>query len=45
MVFPFQRERVFHVNICVLMYDCYFELLILIVDNITWYLTFGLGEN
>ena len=29
--FSFQRERVFHVNICVLVCDCYFELLIFMI--------------
>ena len=31
VVFSLQRERVFHVNICVLVYDCYFGLLILLI--------------
>ena len=31
MVFFLQRERVFYVNICVLMRDCYFGLLILLM--------------
>ena len=29
--FSFQKERVFHVNICALVYDCYFGLLILLI--------------
>ena len=29
--FSLQREKVFHVNICVLVCDCYFELLILVI--------------
>ena len=31
MVFPFKEKRVFHVNICVFVYDCYLELIILVV--------------
>ena len=31
VVFSLQRERVFHVNICVLVCDCYFGLLILLI--------------
>ena len=30
MVFPFEKKRVFHVNICVFVYDCYLELIILV---------------
>ena len=29
--FSLQSERVFHVNICILVYDCYFELLIYVI--------------
>ena len=31
MVFSLQREKVFHVNICILVCDCYFRLLILLI--------------
>ena len=31
MVFSLQRERVFYVNICILVCDCYFGLLILLI--------------
>ena len=29
--FFLQRKRVFHVNICILMCDCYFELIVFVI--------------
>ena len=41
--FSFQRERIFHVNICVLVYDCYFEFIVFVII-LFWNLT-QFGKN